>query len=408
MPKLLLTLPYASRIGGVESWFSELVQCLPPLGWKVEALAMAPRYKSGWTPPLYWNHVLPIGKPWWSNRDYARVARREYERLQPDVIVTYAYDSPIISGPNIPPGPRVVEGIYTGLPAEVERIRAWYPYFDAILARGPGTRAAAESALTTVPVADRPPVRALRVGLGFPENPTRPDPDGPLRLLWFGRLHRHVKRVFDLIPIAARLDKAGVRFTLTVLGEGVDKEEFKRAVASELPPGLIDIRPVVQAARVYDVLAGHHLFLSTSECEGGPRTLVEAMSCHIIPIVTNIPGYSQEIVENGVNGYQVAVGDVDAFVDRVIRLDRDRALLQRFSAACRPAVVEAFSMERMSRELDEFFRGLLAAPSQRRFDRQAEDLARCLPDRWPWMPPAIRRAARWAAWTSGNLTGITP
>jgi glycosyltransferase involved in cell wall biosynthesis len=199
-----------------------------------------------------------------------------------------------------------------------------------------------------------------------------------------------------------------VKFTLTVLGDGTDAEEFKREVAAEVPHGLIEIRPAVQPAEVYDVLAGHHLFLSTSECEGGPRTLVEAMSCHIVPIVTNIPGYSQEIVEDSVNGYQVAVGDVGAFVDRVILLDQDRPLLQRLSVGCRPAVAEPFSIDRMSRELDDFFRGLLAAPPRRMFDHKGEDLARILPERWPWMPPTVRRAARWAAWATGHLPGITP
>src|SRR5262249_29731206 len=81
MPSALLTLPYAARIGGVESWFGDLVRCLPPRGWEVNALALAPAAAAGWTAPEYWAHVRTIGKPWWAVRDYARATREAIARL---------------------------------------------------------------------------------------------------------------------------------------------------------------------------------------------------------------------------------------------------------------------------------------------------------------------------------------
>ena len=121
MPKLLLTLPYAAQIGGVESWFSDLCECLPPLGWDVKALGVVPANRTNWTPPAYWPQVHTLGKPWWTVRDYAQAVRIEIERQCPDLVLSYAYDAPLISGPNVPAGPRVIDGVYTGLPAEDPR-----------------------------------------------------------------------------------------------------------------------------------------------------------------------------------------------------------------------------------------------------------------------------------------------
>src|SRR5262245_28806384 len=123
MPRLLLTLPYAARIGGVESWFADLVVCLPPLGWDVRAVTVAPDRRPDWAPPAYWSHIIPVGEPWWAVRDFARALSRVIVRESPDLVLSFAYDAPLVSGPNIPPGPRVIDGVYTGRTAEIDRVR---------------------------------------------------------------------------------------------------------------------------------------------------------------------------------------------------------------------------------------------------------------------------------------------
>jgi glycosyltransferase involved in cell wall biosynthesis len=409
MPSLLLTLPHAARIGGVESYFGDLAFALAPLGWDVQALALPRQTLSAdWQAPPYWDRVTVVGKPWWAVRDFARAVRAEIDRRRPDMLLTFAYDAPLISGPNIPAGPRVVEGVHTGLPAEAGRIRTWLPYFDALLAIGEGTRQACLSGMEGVAAVDRPPLRVIRYGLRLPSpTPLAKAPHrGPLRLIWFGRIRQAVKRVLDLIPIAEGLLRAGVEFRLTVLGEGAERAELRRQAEQKLPGAWFRLLDAVPSDQVFQILAGHDVFVSTSAAEGGPRTLLEAMSCNVVPVVTDIPGYCREVVEDGVNGFRVPVGDAGAFVDRIAVLNRDRNLLQRFAAACRPSVDPAYTVGRMARETDMFFREVLEAPPRRRLENASRDLAAHLPPPRLRLPTPVHRGLRRAAWALGWLRGL--
>ena len=106
-----------------------------------------------------------------------------------------------------------------------------------------------------------------------------------LRLIYVGRVVQLQKRVFDIPDILARLVNAGVDFTLTVVGAGADEEEFKERIAQL---GLSQrvfhagVRSQEESARM---MAEHDCLLLTSDVEGMPIVILEAMSAGCIPRV---------------------------------------------------------------------------------------------------------------------------
>jgi glycosyltransferase involved in cell wall biosynthesis len=71
-----------------------------------------------------------------------------------------------------------------------------------------------------------------------------------------------------------------------------------------------------ELAKLYHPL---DLYLVTSREEGGPMALMESMSSHV-PVVSTRVGMAPDLIEDGVNGALVDVGDVEAIVDRAMAL----------------------------------------------------------------------------------------
>jgi glycosyltransferase involved in cell wall biosynthesis len=350
-----------------------------------------------------------VGKPWWAVRDFAASVQAEIINRKPDLILTFAYDAPLISGPNIPQGSRIIEGVHTGMAPEVHRIARWHCYFDALLAMSEVTKIAVDQGLADVHSERRPPVQLIRYGLRLPPSPPLPsrlDTSQPLRLIWFGRVTHQIKRVLDLIGICHGLKARGVDFRLTVLGEGTEISKLQTELSGEIAQGIVSLLGAVASEAVFDHLISPDIFLSTSEFEGGPRTLIEAMSCHVVPVVTDIDGYCREVIRQGENGFLVPVGDVEAFVDRISELSKNRWKLQLMTERCRSSVDPIFTLERMGSEIDDYFRQILCAPPRRRLDQASKDLSLHLPNRYPWLPDPIRKTMRWSAYKCNLLPGI--
>jgi glycosyltransferase involved in cell wall biosynthesis len=96
------------------------------------------------------------------------------------------------------------------------------------------------------------------------------------------------------------------------------------------------------------------IYLSTSEFEGLPIAMLEAMSCEV-PVVATRAGGIGEMVQHGVQGFLTEIEDYEDLVNYTVQLIRDPELHARFAAAARERVVEQFSMKRMVRELEEVY-----------------------------------------------------
>jgi len=81
---------------------------------------------------------------------------------------------------------------------------------------------------------------------------------------------------------------------------------------------------------VYSYLSKSQLFMMTSEAEGLPMAMIEAMNTGIPCVVPDV-GDISDIVENGYNALLVKPLDVKAFTSRIIQLLEDRNLYEKIS-----------------------------------------------------------------------------
>ena len=105
------------------------------------------------------------------------------------------------------------------------------------------------------------------------------------------------------------------------------------------------------------------IYVLPSIREGFPIALLEAMSTGLPCVASRLPGSTDAIIDDGVNGLLVAPDDAEGFAAAIARLLDDRDAAARLGAAARQTVIERY--------LDSADRGRLAGrvPGSRRSPR---------------------------------------
>jgi len=120
-------------------------------------------------------------------------------------------------------------------------------------------------------------------------------------------------------------------FHLTILGKGPEEEHLK-AMAQRL--GLT--QKVTFAGFVenpYPYMAQADVFALTSRFEGFPNVVLEANCCGTPVVAYECPGGINEIIEDGINGFKVELGDTAAFasaLNKCVSKTFDKKSLQTY------------------------------------------------------------------------------
>jgi glycosyltransferase involved in cell wall biosynthesis len=155
----------------------------------------------------------------------------------------------------------------------------------------------------------------------------------PPHIVCVANLHP-LKRLGDLIRAMPRVQKVVPDVTLRLVGAG-NPSEARRLISLARELG---VDPVVTLTGPSQDVAGElarcRVFALPSGSEGVPTTIIEAMAAGRPVVVTRV-GHVPNIVDDGVEGFVVSPGDIEALADRLIRILTDFTLARRFSAAGR-------------------------------------------------------------------------
>ena len=85
---------------------------------------------------------------------------------------------------------------------------------------------------------------------------------------------------------------------------------------------------------VLRLLQEMEIFILPSVAEGTPVTVVEAMKAGAIPLVNNINGGIQELVENDSTGYKINDNNVEEYAKKITELIQNEMLAERLRKNC--------------------------------------------------------------------------
>jgi len=178
-----------------------------------------------------------------------------------------------------------------------------------------------------------------------------------------------VKNHALFVEAAARVraqTRAPLRFV--VIGDGDARPEMEAAFAAAgidytyFPDNPRPAQAICTSwqTEVDEVLAGLDIVALSSHNEGTPVSLIEAQAAGR-PVVSTAVGGVADAVPDGQSGYVVQPGDAAAFADGLLALVADAALRTRMGMAGREYVMQRYSYQRLVRDMDGYYRRLLAA-----------------------------------------------
>jgi len=168
------------------------------------------------------------------------------------------------------------------------------------------------------------------------------------KMIFVGRLdpQKNLPNLFEAL--------SKTKLTLDIYGHGPLREQLAHKTKNL---GIsVNFMGVVANKDLPEVLNCYRYYILPSLYEGMPKSLLEAMSCGLICIGTNVDGIN-EIIDDNINGYlakDTDPGSLAEAIDRATRLPGDN-----IATEARQKIISDFSIEKIVDEENKIFEELI-------------------------------------------------
>lgn len=171
---------------------------------------------------------------------------------------------------------------------------------------------------------------------------TETSPSAHGTLLYLAHL-RHKKGIYDLLNAMRPLIGDFPDLCLVAGGDGEVGEVRRKSRELGLAEH-VELVGWVQGDNKAELLRKSWLFVLPSHFEGLPMAVLEAMAAGL-PVVSTAVGGIPQVVRDGVDGFIIPPGDVDALERAIRKLLIDSNLRQRMGASARQRIRSKFSAQ---------------------------------------------------------------
>lgn len=370
-------------IGGAQE--NTLLTCegLHERGYKVTLISgpttgpegsLVERARSGGYDFIERRELIRAVNPWYDARA-RRYLAMDFRDLRPDVVHTHSSKAGIV-GRFAACDARAPVVVHTIHGMSFNRTQPWhwrklYAWLEWMAARRSSAIVTVADAMIEQSVAAgicrRQKMKTIYSGMEVERfTPTRYDRDAVRRSWGLGddeiavgtiaRLFRK-KGYEQLIPVMAAAARRDPRLRFVWVGDGAQRAEYEAELKR------LDLRArtvftgLVPPDRIPDLLAGFDVLAHTSQWEGLPRAVVQALLMRVPAVAFDIDG-TPEVVHDGRTGRLVKLGDTDGFVEALLELAADADVRQRMGAAGREHCLARFDWHRMVDALEDLYRRL--------------------------------------------------
>ena len=184
--------------------------------------------------------------------------------------------------------------------------------------------------------------RAARAELGL---------DGrKITVAGLGRFHPQ-KNWPLFLKVASRFPES----QFVIAGTGPEDERLRHIVAKS---NLVNVR-LLGFRDTRTVLAAANVFLLTSDYEGTPMILLEAMSCGLPSVVSHVDGCA-DLLADQLGGATAKVGSEEDFVAKLAPYIASEALRSEQGASARRKVISSYDARTQTKAVEDLYQKLIA------------------------------------------------
>lgn len=156
-----------------------------------------------------------------------------------------------------------------------------------------------------------------------------------------------------LVNIAERL-RQNKRFLFLIIGDGEQRNEIETIISKKK---MNNINILGFRTNVHEYLFASDIYLSTSLWEGLPYSLIEAATCGLPIIATNVTG-NTEMVSDAENGYLFPLNNPDIAVKKILELESSPDLQKHMGNNSMRIAENKFQINSMIEQTRNLYRSL--------------------------------------------------
>ncbi len=172
-------------------------------------------------------------------------------------------------------------------------------------------------------------------------------------VLFVGRLASE-KELTSLVEAFALVAATRRDAQLILVGDGPERASLERQVLRAGLRERVRFTGMVSSPEVRDWMRAANLLVLVSSLEGFSCVLVEAMSCALPVVVSDIPA-NRQLIRHGENGIIAALRDAGAIAEGILRLLDEPALGRSLGVAARSEAVRLYSTPAVIARYEDLF-----------------------------------------------------
>lgn len=170
---------------------------------------------------------------------------------------------------------------------------------------------------------------------------------------------RPVKRIMDVVHVFEKVMQV-IPSRLVMVGDGPDRSHAEAYCRQKRLRDRVFF--LGNVPNLEEVVGTSDLFLLPSEAESFGMAALEALASEV-PVIATRAGGLPEVIDDGVTGYLLPVGDVDGMAARAIEILGNDELRYRLGAAGRAAAIERFDVTNIVPQYREMYERVIAGAS---------------------------------------------
>jgi glycosyltransferase involved in cell wall biosynthesis len=187
-----------------------------------------------------------------------------------------------------------------------------------------------------------------------------------IKIVYSGRLVQKQKRVDDLLKKFISIAQIMNETSFTLIGSGEESyfKKLKNKVSSDGLSGRIKFTGRLIGNEYKNELLKHNIIVLLSDYEGMPGSLMDGMSCGLVPVVLNVKGI-EELVMHRENGLVVENRE-EGFLAAIQELVKNQEFREVLSLNARNTIIDYFSLEKCVSLWEDLFKEITSKSHEKK------------------------------------------